>query len=387
MLALGVAGGRVILMDEATGEVKWTVQAHALTNVSMYNRTLVRGSSEADTLVAMSPNGRFVASAGGAEENWKLWDVASGAVWMAGARHDGNGACICGVDQLGRTLFREACTVVAHTPGAPAARPEGVRALVFSPCGQRLASRGSDGTVILWDAQTGEAERRMQGQHQPDRDLRAISFSADGVRLLADTRDGFELWDATNGALLRTILSRSVSCPMVQFSPTESRIVTSGGYKKIKVWDVDSGQNLTSFAGTSMAVFSPDGRTIATKMADSDNYLGLHLFNAESGEERLRLAGHQAMLWSAAFSIDGSTVAAGSFGGTCEVWDSSTGALLRTIDLGKGVGKVWVACGRDWVRDTQRAAAFAMGHHPRLGERSQVLALDGGVVRMILEHV
>jgi hypothetical protein len=37
------------------------------------------------------------------------------------------------------------------------------------------------------------------------------------------------------------------------------------------------------------------------------------------------------------------------------------------------------------VRDTQRA--FAMGHHPRLGERSRVLALDEGVVRMILDYL
>ena len=39
------------------------------------------------------------------------------------------------------------------------------------------------------------------------------------------------------------------------------------------------------------------------------------------------------------------------------------------------------------MRDTQRGAAFAMGHHPWLGERSEVLALDAGVVRMILDRV
>ena len=36
--------------------------------------------------VAMSPNGRFVLSAGGFEENWKLWEAADGAEWMAGAK-------------------------------------------------------------------------------------------------------------------------------------------------------------------------------------------------------------------------------------------------------------------------------------------------------------
>ena len=45
----------------------------------------------------MSPSGSFVASVGFEKENWKMWDAAGGAEWMAGAKHDGTGACICQV--------------------------------------------------------------------------------------------------------------------------------------------------------------------------------------------------------------------------------------------------------------------------------------------------
>ena len=68
-----------------------------------------------------------------------------------------------------------------------------------------------------------------------------------------------------------------------------------------------------------------------------------------------------------------------------QVWDSSTGALLRTIHVGTWLFSV--AWARDWVQDTQRRVAFAMGHHPRLGVGSRVLELEVGVVRMILERV
>jgi hypothetical protein len=38
------------------------------------------------------------------------------------------------------------------------------------------------------------------------------------------------------------------------------------------------------------------------------------------------------------------------------------------------------------VRDTQRALAFAMGHHPRLGAGSPVLGLDNEeLLRMVLD--
>jgi hypothetical protein len=46
-----------------------------------------------------------------------------------------------------------------------------------------------------------------------------------------------------------------------------------------------------------------------------------------------------------------------------------------------------IASGRDWVQDTQRAEAFTMGHHPRLGAGSEVLGLDEELLRMILDRV
>ena len=85
------------------------------------------------------------------------------------------------------------------------------------------------------------------------------------------------------------------------------------------------------------------------------------------------------------FSPDGSKLSSGSGDGTCKVWDSSTGALLRTIVAGEYVFSV--ASGRDFVRDATKCVAFAMGHHPRLGAGSQLLELEVGVVRMILDRV
>ena len=67
------------------------------------------------------------------------------------------------------------------------------------------------------------------------------------------------------------------------------------------------------------------------------------------------------------------------------MWDSSTGALVSTIEVNTSISSV--SWGRDWVRDTKGAMSFAMGHHPRLGEMSEVLALHAGVIRMILDRV
>ena len=71
MLALGLADGRVMLVDEATGEVKSEVEA--------------RIGEYSEIEVAMSLDGRFVASVGHHDAQWKLWNVASGALYIVGA--------------------------------------------------------------------------------------------------------------------------------------------------------------------------------------------------------------------------------------------------------------------------------------------------------------
>jgi len=133
-----------------------------------------------------------------------------------------------------------------------------------------------------------------------------------------------------------------------------------------------------------IAIFSPDGRTIATAGVGDANG-DLLLIDAGSGAMRLRVDAHESFMTCAAWCpYTGSKLVTVSYDGT-KVWDSTTGTLLHSFITGGPIRSV--AWGRDWVRDTQGAMAFAMGHHPRLGEESQVLELEAGVVRMILDRV
>jgi len=245
-----------------------------------------------------------------------------------------------------------------------------------------------------------------------------VSFSADGALVASGSSDGLiHVWDATTRALLRTIphANNENGVRDVQFSPTTSRMVATASWRRITLFDVDSGEAVEMFEGCNFAAFAPDGRTIATKSFD---YHGdVWLVDVELGEIWWGLAAHAQGVSSAAFSDDdGNKLATVGYDSTCKVWgtckegDSSTGELLRTIELGQGLttmsrgsqpshlvshlvaqGPMRVAAsvswGRDWVRATQAGVAFAMGHHPRLGGGSPVLELEAGVVRMILDRV
>jgi WD40 repeat protein len=317
MLALGLEGGRVMLVDEATGEVKWAVHAH-----SLHSRW---------TKVASSLENRFLASVELSDEHWKLWDSSSGAVQRVGATHDGSGACICDFNDLGHRFLHGGCPVVAHNGG--------ICSVSFSLCkGGRFATGGSDGAVIVWDTQTGEAEQRLQGGSGH---IDALSFSADGARLASGNDEmSIRIWDAMTWALLRTIPAahKDRVCSVSFSSPDNHTVVSGGADNQIHLWDVDSGEKRWSIEGRRFAEFSMDGRSIAIV---SPNTREVRLVDAESGELRFRMTGHKKYVNSVSLSPkDGSKLASGSFDGTCKVWDSSTGALLRTIDVGHPIHSV-----------------------------------------------
>ena len=72
----------------------------------------------------------------------------------------------------------------------------GIDGLVFSPDGSILASANSDGTVILWDAQTGDLLHKLEGHTQS---VTSVSFSPDGRQLASGSWDnGVFLWDVSS---------------------------------------------------------------------------------------------------------------------------------------------------------------------------------------------
>ena len=61
-----------------------------------------------------------------------------------------------------------------------------------------------DGTVIIWDAGTGQRNYTLSGH---SREVNACSFSPDGGSVLSGSDDKtLKIWDAATGARLRSAL-------------------------------------------------------------------------------------------------------------------------------------------------------------------------------------
>jgi WD40 repeat protein len=256
--------------------------------------------------VAVSPNGRVVAS-GGEDQVVKLWDLPT--------------------RQVLRSLKR-------HTAA--------VWGLTFSPDGRALASGSRDGTIVLWDVAAGTEVHTLRGDADS---FSRIQFSPDGRLLAAGGQGGLvHIWDASTGKARDPLPGHLGVVRCVAFSP-DGQWLASGGEDRTVLLHPLGKESLQKFSTPSAihdVAFSPEGRTLAAAGA-AQVPLGdarrapkatLHLWDLETRKE-MTLEGHTGSINGLAFSTAGSLLATCAEDGTIRLWDYSA-ETPRVHVLGPG---------------------------------------------------
>jgi WD40 repeat protein len=178
-----------------------------------------------------------------------------------------------------------------------------VRGVAFNVIGSLVLTAYADGTVGVWNAQTGEYIQRFQASKEG---VNSAVFSPDGKFILTASDDKtVQLWDTGNFTFVRKVGdSYPEAVRDAEYSRDGKLIVVASG-KAAWIFDAETGAMKHKFqdhAGqVNSASLSPDSQLVVTASADTT----ARVWNAQTGENIATLRDHTGPVIKALFSPDG----------------------------------------------------------------------------------
>ncbi len=303
-----------------------------------------------------------------------------------------DGHTIASLEKNGRITLRDRETgSLRHTLGVNTQRTNGelaagVYALAYSPDGSRLAGPGPKNSLVLYDAVSGAAALRLEGDPGA---VQGLTWSPDGQTLVAAiSAHGMRVWETREGRLTRSFLGRHGG-PVagVAFSPDGLTVASASYDKTVQIWAPASFEPTARrvFTGHTDEVrtvaFRPDGKRIASAGLDRK----VRIWEVATGRELAVCRGHTGRVISLAYSPDGERIVSGGADQTVRIWDASSGEELRTFKghtdevravAYSGDGRDIASAGADGAVKVWDAAAPA---RPRTLQSPSVLTYGGSV--------
>jgi WD40 repeat protein len=205
-----------------------------------------------------------------------------------------------------------------------------VTSVAFSPDGKQVVCGSEDGSVHIWNTQTGQQIWKTSQRHEAT--VTSVAFSPDGKQIVSGSNDSaVHVWDAQTGQQIwKFSQGREEGVTSVAFSPDGKRIVSGSEDRTIRLWDVQTGQQIWQTlpedqAAVTSVAFSPDGKRIVSGSNDST----VHVWLAQTGQQIWKSSqGHEEAVTSVAFSPDGKRIVSGSNDSTVHLWLAQTGQQI-----------------------------------------------------------
>ena len=268
----------------------------ALRKASQSNTAILRGHTDKVTSIALSPDGRVIASAS-FDGIIRLWDIKTGQT----------------IKELS----------ISKMP---------LFAVSFSPDGQYIAfsyAVDEDSSVYIWSLNKNCHQCVLNGHESV---IRSISFSHDGSSLVTASNDGtVRIWDIIKGKCKKDLRDDGKFMLSAAYSPDDSFIAVASYDKYVRIWSAVSGKLIHKLEGHTDIVtnvsFSPDGGMLASGSEDNT----ICIWDTNTWERKRILKGHNRFVTSTVFSPDGLFLMSGSLDGTIRFWETEEGQCICVL--------------------------------------------------------
>jgi WD40 repeat protein len=217
-----------------------------------------------------------------------------------------------------------------------------VLSLNFSNDGKYIATGGLDGKAILWDVETGS---QLQVFRYRDTSLAVFSLdiSPDNQYLAtADWAGYVVIWDMASGKVIKSFSPHGGSASYhVKFLQNGIYIISAGLDQKLKLIEIDTGDEVRTFTGHTDLVTSVNLNPYSDKIITSGRDRTIRVWDFLSGLQMLKINAHTGGAYSAKFDQKGKYIISGGDDNLVKLWDASTGKLISEFSGHRGcVGDV-----------------------------------------------
>ena len=184
--------------------------------------------------------------------------------------------------------------------------------------------------------------QHLMSESMPNRSL-ALDVTNHGTLVAAGFNDGrVAVYHGPDAASARILRAGTGVVRSVAFSPDESLLATGGDDDLVRLWNVDSGQELGAMSGSEGPpcglAFSRDGSLLASWVHELPGLPDrpdptVRLWSISERRLAATLVGHKARVRLARFSADGRLLASASDDGSARVWELPEGRCRFVLKL------------------------------------------------------